>query len=134
MSSSAPATGPARTRTALLLAAASLLLTVLFAPTTPPVRAAAAVERAERADVILYMAEWCGWCRRARALLEEIGADYEEVDVERSAEGRREFEKKSRGRGSIPLLDVDGTIVRGYDEARIRKLVAELEERGGDET
>lgn len=131
-------TGPGRTQIALLLAAAALLLTVLFAPTSPQVRAdgagtAARAERAERADIILYMADWCGWCRKTRSLLEEIGADFEEVDVERSVEGRREFEKKARGRGGIPLLDIDGTIVRGYNEARIRRLVAELDERAGDD-
>lgn len=128
--------GPGRTQTALLLAAAALLLTVLLVPAAPTVRADGAgseASAAERAEVILYMTDWCGWCRKTRALLQEIGADFEEVDIEKSAEGREEYEKKSGGGSGIPLLDIDGTIVRGYDEARIRKLVAELDESGGDE-
>lgn len=127
--------GPGRTSTALLLAATALLLTALLVPTAPPVQAddsGAQASAAERSDVILYMTEWCGWCRKTRALLKEIGADFEEVDIEKSAEGRKEFEAKSGGQGGIPLIDIDGEIIRGYDEARIRKLVAELEQEGGE--
>lgn len=121
---------PGRTAAALLLAAAAVALAVLLAPAAPAAadqgeRAAAA----ERAPVILYMTDWCGWCRKTRALLQEIEADFEEVDIEKSEEGRREYEQKSGGRGGIPLLDIDGTIVRGYDEPRIRKLVAELKQK-----
>lgn len=129
-------TTPARAQTALLLAAAALLLTVLLVPSTPAVRADDAgsqASAAERSDVILYMTDWCGWCRKTRALLNEIGADFEEVDIEKSEAGRKEFEAKSGGQGGIPLIDIDGTIIRGYDEARIRRLVAELEKSGGDE-
>lgn len=124
---------PTRTA-ALLFAAALVLLAVLFAPAAPP--AAASEERAsaaERAPVILYMTDWCGWCRKTRALLQEIDADFEEVDIEKSEAGRKEYEQKSGGRGGVPLLDVGGTIVRGYDEPRIRKLVAEMKERGAEE-
>lgn len=131
-----PSTGPGRAALALLVAAAALLLAALLAPAAP---AAAAAEgdsdrlarAAERAPVILYMTDWCGWCRKTRALLNEIEAHYEEVDIEKSDEGRREYEEKSGGRGGVPLLDIGGTIVRGYDEPRIRRLVAELK-KGSD--
>ena len=122
--------GPGRAFAALLLAAAALALAVLLAPAAPPAAAdqAERASAAERAPVILYMTDWCGWCRKTRALLKEIDADFEEVDIEKSDAGRREYEEKSGGRGGIPLLDVGGTIVRGYDEPRIRKLVAELKD------
>jgi glutaredoxin len=126
---SAPSTGPGRTAVVLLFAAAFVALALLLAPAPPAAAAEDQGDRAsaaERAPVILYMTDWCGWCRKTRALLNEIEADFEEVDIEKSDEGRREFEEKSGGRGGIPLLDIGGTIVRGFDEARIRRLVAEL--------
>lgn len=125
-------TAPGRTAAALLLAAAVAVLAVLLAP-APPAAAAEnegdRVASAERSPVILYMTDWCGWCRKTRALLKEIEADFEEVDIEKSEAGRKEYEEKSGGRGGIPLLDIDGTIVRGYDEPRIRRLVAELKQK-----
>jgi glutaredoxin len=128
-------TGPGRAAAALLVAAAALLLAALLAPAAPAAAAADGRESearaAERAPVILYMTDWCGWCRKTRALLHEIEADFEEVDIEKSDEGRREYEEKSGGRGGVPLLDIGGTIVRGYDEPRIRRLVADLK-KGSD--
>jgi len=123
---------PGRTAAALLFAAAIVTLAVLLAPAPPAAAAEGQGDRvaaAERAPVILYMTDWCGWCRKTRALLNEIEADFEEVDIEKSDAGRKEYEEKSGGRGGIPLLDIDGTIVRGYDEPRIRKLVAELKQK-----
>jgi len=126
-------TGPGRAAAALLIAAAALLLlAALLAPAAPAAAEADGGESearaAERAPVILYMTDWCGWCRKTRALLREIEADFEEVDIEKSDEGRREYEQKSGGRGGVPLLDIGGTIVRGFDEARIRRLVAALKQ------
>jgi len=125
-------TGPGRAAAALLIAAAALLLlAALLAPAAPAAAAdggESEARAAERAPVILYMTDWCGWCRKTRALLNEMEADFEEVDIEKSDEGRREYEEKSGGRGGVPLLDIGGTIVRGFDEARIRRLVAELKD------
>ena len=127
-----PLTVVGRTAAALLLAAAVLALAVLLAPAPPAAAAEDQGDRAsaaERAPVILYMTDWCGWCRKTRALLKEIEADFEEVDIEKSDAGRREYEEKAGGRGGVPLLDIGGTIVRGYDEPRIRRLVAELKQK-----
>jgi glutaredoxin len=115
-----------------VFAAAVVALAFLLAPAPPAAAAEDQADRAsaaERAPVILYMTDWCGWCRKTRALLKEIEADFEEVDIEKSDEGRREYEDKSGGRGGVPLLDIGGNIVRGYDEPRIRRLVAELKQK-----
>lgn len=136
-----PDPAPARRAAAPGLALAVLLLAVtavtayaLLAPAPTAVADSGGQSAAagERAPVILYMTSWCGWCRKTRALLREIDAPFEEVDIEKSEAGRREYERKSGGRGGIPLIDIDGTIVRGFDEPRIRRLVAELK-RESDE-
>lgn len=87
-----------------------------------------ATAAAERAPVILYMTSWCGWCRKTRELLTELDAPFEEVDIEADEAGRAEYDEKSGGQSGVPLIDIDGTLVRGYKEDRIRKLVAELDQ------
>ncbi len=78
--------------------------------------------------VILYMTSWCGYCRKARKLLRELDADFVAKDIEKNRKAAAEFRRKNGGRGGVPLIDIDGELVRGYDAKRIRKLVAELEE------
>jgi glutaredoxin len=67
--------------------------------------------------VVLYATNWCGYCRKARELLRSRGVAFVEHDIERSAEGRRQYDAL-RGRG-VPLLVVNGTVIRGYSEQAI---------------
>lgn len=84
---------------------------------------------AREPPIVLYMTTWCPYCRKARKLLDEIGADYVEKDIEKDAEALREFQVKGKGSSSIPLIDFDGEILRGYQEEKIRKLAAEVAAR-----
>ena len=69
------------------------------------------------ADVILYATAWCGYCEKTRKLLRERDVPFVEHDIERSPEGRRQYEALN-GRG-VPLLVVKGTVVRGYSPQAI---------------
>lgn len=77
----------------------------------------APVASANRQEVILYATSWCGYCRKTRALLEREGVAYTEFDIETSDEGRRRYEALD-GDG-VPVLDVRGDVIHGYDEAEI---------------
>ncbi len=79
--------------------------------------------------ISLYMTNWCGYCRKASKLLKQLDADFEAKDIERDRKAAAEFRHKNGGRGGVPLIDIDGEMVRGYDEKRIRKLVAKLQEQ-----
>jgi glutaredoxin len=72
--------------------------------------------------VVLYATSWCGYCRKARELLRSRGVAFVEHDIERSAEGRRQYEAL-KGRG-VPLLVVNGTVIRGYSEQAILAALA----------
>ena len=118
----------------LYLGLAVVLAVVALAwigPGTAAVASSGAAQEAsadgDRAPVILYMTEWCGWCRKTARLLTELEVEFEEVDIERSSRGRKEYEEKAGGRRGVPLTDIGGSLVRGYDERRIRRLVSELE-------
>ena len=84
-------------------------------------------EASEEPKITLYMTTWCGYCRKATRLLKQLDADFESKDIEKNRKAANEFRRKSGGRGGVPLIDVDGKLVRGYNEQLIRKLVAELE-------
>ena len=69
--------------------------------------------------VIIYGASWCGPCHQAAAYLKKRGVPFVEKDIEQDSASRREMQAKlakagMRG-GSIPVLDVRGKILVGFD-------------------
>jgi mycoredoxin len=89
-------------------------------------------ESGDAPEIILYQTSWCGYCRKARKLLEDLDAVYVAKDIERDKDAAREYQEKGRGFSGIPLIDFDGQVVRGYDEGAIRKMVKEQKERAGE--
>ena len=74
-------------------------------------------------QVILYYADWCGYCRKAKSHLDRRGIAYELRDVDIPA-NQAELVAKSGGR-SIPVIDVDGRILKGYSPERLDQLLAD---------
>jgi mycoredoxin len=56
------------------------------------------------ARILVYGADWCGDCLRAKRLLEARGVDYEWVDVEVQAGAAQEAVRLARGRKNIPVI------------------------------
>ena len=71
----------------------------------------------KHSEVILYATTWCGYCKKTRALLKTHHVQYTEYDVEKSAIGRLQHEQHEMK--GVPVLDVKGLIVGGYDEDEI---------------
>ncbi|EXF94884.1 glutaredoxin [Pseudomonas fluorescens HK44] len=69
------------------------------------------------ARVVLYATDWCGYCKLTRRFLDQKGIPYREFDIEKNAEARQAYEALG-GRG-IPMLDVNGTLIRGYEPEAI---------------
>ncbi|SER62567.1 Glutaredoxin [Pseudomonas sp. NFACC02] len=69
------------------------------------------------ARVTLYATDWCGYCKQTRRFLDSKGIPYTEYDIEKSTEGRKAYEALG-GRG-IPLIDVNGTLIRGFSPEEI---------------
>ena len=71
----------------------------------------------------MYTTAWCGFCDRAKALLEEHGLAYEEIRVDDDPSFRDRLLELT-GRWTVPQILIDGRPVGGYVELR------ELERRG----
>ncbi|AZD20384.1 glutaredoxin family protein [Pseudomonas chlororaphis] len=69
------------------------------------------------ARVVLYATDWCGYCKATRRFLDQKGIAFREFDIEKDAEARKAYEALG-GRG-IPILDVNGTLIRTYDPDQI---------------
>jgi len=65
------------------------------------------------AKVVLYTTDWCGYCKQTKRFLDQKGIPFKEFDIEKNAEARKAYEALG-GRG-IPLIDVNGTLIRGFD-------------------
>ena len=80
-----------------------------------------------RSKIVFYALSTCGWCRKTKRLLDELGIGYDYVDVDflkggDSDEARRQVTRWNP-RCSFPTLVVDGErCIVGFDEEEIRKL------------
>ena len=70
-----------------------------------------------QANVVLYATDWCGYCKQTKRFLDSKGIPFKEFDTEKDADARKAYEPLG-GRG-IPLIDVNGTLIRGFDPDEI---------------
>jgi glutaredoxin 3 len=75
------------------------------------------------AKVEIYTTPWCGYCARAKGLLEKKGVAYEEMDVMEDGPKRTEMRSRSK-RSTVPQIFINGQHIGGSDE------LAELERAG----
>lgn len=73
-------------------------------------------------NVTIYSTPTCGWCRTAKDLFSKYNIQYQEKDVAADLAAREEMVKKSNQLG-VPVIDIDGEIVVGYNEIRLRELL-----------
>ena len=68
------------------------------------------------AKVEIYTTMWCGYCARARSLLQRKGVDFEDIDVEADTSKRPEMVQRAGGRTTVPQIFIDGVHVGGSDD------------------
>ncbi|MBL8674813.1 MAG: glutaredoxin 3 [Rhodospirillales bacterium] len=67
------------------------------------------------AKIEIFTSPFCGYCARAKALLDDKGAVYDERDVMMDDKNRAEMRQRTN-RTSVPQIFIDGKHVGGSDE------------------
>lgn len=67
------------------------------------------------AQVEIYTKAWCGYCTRAKALLESKGVPFEEYDITLGGPRREEMLSRANGGTTVPQIFIDGRHVGGSD-------------------
>ena len=75
------------------------------------------------AKIEMYTTPFCGYCARAKSLLEKKGAAYVEVDVMMDEKKRAEMRERAK-RSTVPQIFINGQYIGGSDE------LAALEQAG----
>ena len=73
---------------------------------------------ADTAQVTIYSAPWCAFCKTEKEYLEHLGVAFTVRDIEEDTGAMEELVEKS-GQQSVPDTDIDGVINKGYDRAKI---------------
>jgi glutaredoxin len=72
--------------------------------------------------VTIYGTSWCGFCRLARQHLRARGVAFHDLDVEKDPEAAKALmalRRKHRLGGGVPVLDLGGRVVQGFDRGTI---------------
>jgi len=94
------------------------LETGVVAPTAPPEPKGAAVQGDK---VRLYTTIWCGYCKKARAYLRSRNIPFDDIDVETTDRGRREY--REIGGNGVPVIFVGERRMDGYDQGGLQDML-----------
>ncbi|MCM8798802.1 MAG: glutathione S-transferase N-terminal domain-containing protein [Candidatus Omnitrophica bacterium] len=70
-------------------------------------------------SVKIYSTPTCPFCIRAKQFLKENKITFEDLDVSQNPEYAEEMIRKS-GQMGVPVLDIEGEIIVGFDKERIK--------------
>lgn len=70
--------------------------------------------------VIVYSTPTCPFCIRVKQFLKESNVQFQDIDVSSDQAKAQEMIKLS-GQMGVPVIDVDGTIVVGFDKDKIKE-------------
>ena len=70
-------------------------------------------------SVTIYSTPTCVYCNMAKSFFKTNGVDFSDYDVSTDLEKRKEMIDKT-GQMGVPVIDIGGEIVVGFDEAKLR--------------
>ena len=73
-------------------------------------------------SVTIYTTSTCGYCKMAKEFFKTNKIEYKEVNVEQDPNAAQEVITKS-GQMGVPVIDVDGQIIVGFDQAKLSELL-----------
>lgn len=73
-------------------------------------------------NVTLYRTQACPWCHKVEEFLNKHKIKHKTIDVGKNAKSAQEMIEKS-GQQGVPVTDIDGQIIVGYDEPKLKKVL-----------
>ena len=70
----------------------------------------------------IFSTQSCPYCVTLKQFLKEKGFEFQDIDVSKNEKELEEMIKKS-GQMGVPVVDIDGQIVVGFDKEKIVKLL-----------
>jgi len=73
-------------------------------------------------NVLIYTTPTCQFCHMAKEFFKDHDVDFKEIPVKDDMEKQKEMVQKSKQMG-VPVIDIDGEIVIGFDRERLMELL-----------
>jgi len=81
-------------------------------------------------QVVMYMTDWCPYCQKAGKYIKSLGVHLTEYNVEKDQKRKNEMKSLNGGSGMVPLIDIEGVIIRGYVPEEIKAVVEKKKKQG----
>lgn len=72
--------------------------------------------------VKLYTTPYCTYCKFAKAFFTKNKISFEEIDISEDEKALNDMLQRS-GQMSVPVIEVDGKMIVGFNETKLRKLL-----------
>jgi glutaredoxin 3 len=72
--------------------------------------------------VIVFSTPTCGFCNAAKTYFRSKGIQFRDIDVSRDTAAARDMVRRS-GQMGVPVIDIGGRIVVGFDRPKIDRLL-----------
>lgn len=74
------------------------------------------------ANITIYSTPTCTYCKMAKSYLSQKNVSYTDFDVSKDQAKAEEMVRKS-GQMGVPVIDIDGKIIVGFNKPEIDKLL-----------
>ena len=68
------------------------------------------------AKIEIYTTANCGYCTRAKMLLQRKGVQYDEIRIDQDVEKREEMINRSNGKRTVPQIFINDQLIGGFNE------------------
>ena len=72
--------------------------------------------------VKVYSTPTCVYCKTLKSYLKKNGIEFEDIDVSKDEKQLQKMIKDS-GQMGVPVIDIDGEIIVGFDKEKVDKLL-----------
>lgn len=77
-------------------------------------------------NITIYSTTWCGFCKMTMKYLGDKGIAFTDKNVEEDADAYKELMEKIQGNfQGVPVIDIDGQIILGFDRPKIDAALAQ---------